>query len=83
VIEAHIAAVGAADATMLAALYPPDGRLYDPAGTAPGVGRAAIAGLFARALTGPLQPQPARSHRQARRARVRSLEEKSQLGRSR
>jgi ketosteroid isomerase-like protein len=43
VIEAHVAAVGAADAPMLAALYAPDGRVYHPA--------SAVA-LFARALTG-------------------------------
>jgi steroid delta-isomerase len=57
VIEAHVAAVGAADAPMLAALYAPDGRVYDPAGAAPVVGRAAIAELFARALTGPRDTQ--------------------------
>ena len=30
-VEAHVAAVGVADAGALAALYAPDGRLYDPA----------------------------------------------------
>jgi ketosteroid isomerase-like protein len=39
-IKAHVAAVGAADAPMLAALYARDGRVIDPAGAAPVVGRA-------------------------------------------
>jgi steroid Delta-isomerase len=58
VIEAHVAAVGAADAPMLAALYAPDGRVHDPAGAAPVVGRAAIAELFARVLIGPRDAAP-------------------------
>ena len=53
VIEAHVAAVGAADAPTPAALYAPDGGVYDPAGAAPVVGRAAIVEFFARALTEP------------------------------
>jgi ketosteroid isomerase-like protein len=52
-IEAHVAAVGAADVGALAALYAPDGRLYDPAGSQPVVGRAAIAGHFAKVLSEP------------------------------
>jgi steroid delta-isomerase len=55
VIEAHVAAVGAADPTALAALYAPDGRLHDPAGGQPVVGRAAIAEHFARWLNEPRQ----------------------------
>ena len=54
-IEAHVAAVGAADPTALAALYAPDGRLHDPAGGRPVVGRAAIAEHFARWLNEPRQ----------------------------
>jgi SnoaL-like domain len=41
----------AADARVPAALYAPDGRVYDPAGTSPVVGRAAITELFAGVLT--------------------------------
>jgi steroid Delta-isomerase len=52
-IEAHVAAVGAADASALAALYAPDAELYDPAGAQPVVGRAAIAEHFARVLIEP------------------------------
>jgi steroid Delta-isomerase len=55
VIEAHVAAVGAADPTALAALYAPNGRLHDPAGGQPVVGRAAIARHFARWLDRPRQ----------------------------
>jgi steroid Delta-isomerase len=42
-VEAHVAAVGAADAGALAPLYAPDDRLDDPAGGQPLMGRAAIA----------------------------------------
>jgi hypothetical protein len=31
-VEAHVAAIGAANARALAALYAPNGPLYDPAG---------------------------------------------------
>jgi len=53
VIEAHVAAVGAGDAGAVATLYTADGRLYDPAGGPPVVGRAAIAEHFARWLSEP------------------------------
>jgi steroid delta-isomerase len=56
-IVAHVAAVGAADAGALAALYAPDGRLYDPAGGQPVVGRAAIADHFANVLSEPRDMQ--------------------------
>jgi steroid delta-isomerase len=56
-IEAHVAAVGAADAGALAALYAHDGRLYDPADGQPVVGRAAIAHHFARVLSEPRDMQ--------------------------
>jgi steroid delta-isomerase len=57
VVEAHVAAVGAADAAALAALYAPNGRLYDPAGGPPVVGRAAVADHFARVLSEPRDMQ--------------------------
>jgi SnoaL-like protein len=41
----------------LAALYAPDGRLYDPAGGQPVMGRAAIADHFARVPSDPRDPQ--------------------------
>jgi len=50
-IEAHVAAVGAADVAALAALYAPDAQLYDPAGSQPVIGRTAIAEHFAHFLT--------------------------------
>lgn len=56
-IEAHVAAVGAADVAALAALYAPDAELYDPAGGQPVVGRAAIAEHFASFLSEPREMQ--------------------------
>jgi steroid delta-isomerase len=50
-MEAHAAAVGRADAPALAMLYAADGRVYDPAGSEPVVGRAAVAEHFRRFLT--------------------------------
>lgn len=52
-VRAHVDAVGAADAVALSALYAPDGRLYDPSGSEPVVGRAAIADYFASVLSEP------------------------------
>jgi steroid Delta-isomerase len=52
-VEAHVAAVGAADAGALPALYAPDDRLYDPAGGQPLMGRAAVADHFARVPSDP------------------------------
>lgn len=56
-IEPHVAAVGAADVAALAALYAPDGRLYDPAGGHAVIGRAAIAAHFASVLSEPRDMQ--------------------------
>lgn len=52
-IEAHVAAVGAADADALASLYGAEAELQDPAGTTVAVGRGAIREHFARVLTEP------------------------------
>jgi steroid delta-isomerase len=52
-IQAHVAAVGTADPGALAALYAADGRLYDPAGSEPVVGRTAIGEYFASVLSEP------------------------------
>ncbi len=52
-IEAHVAAVGAGDATTLGTLYASDGRLHDPAGAQPVVSRAAIAEHFGSVLSEP------------------------------
>ncbi len=56
-MRAHVAAVGAADAGALAALYTPDGRLYDPAGSEPVIGRQAIGEYFASVLSEPRDVQ--------------------------
>jgi protocatechuate 3,4-dioxygenase beta subunit len=53
IVEAHVEAVGAADAAAVAALYARDAHLHDPAGAAPIVGRAAIAAHFGEVLTEP------------------------------
>lgn len=53
VVDRHVAAVGAADADALAALYAPDAAFEDPAGSAPYVGREAIRAQFASVLTSP------------------------------
>jgi steroid delta-isomerase len=52
-VEAHVAAVGAADADALARLYARAARLQDPAGTTVAVGRSAIRRYFAEVLTEP------------------------------
>lgn len=53
VVDRHVAAVGAADADALAALYAPDAAFEDPAGSTPYVGREAIRSQFASVLTSP------------------------------
>ena len=57
VIESHVAAVGVGDAGAVAALYAPEGRLHDPAGAQPIVGRDAIADYFAAVLSEPREVQ--------------------------
>ncbi len=52
-IEAHVAAVGAAEAEAVASLYAAEAKLQDPAGTTVAVGRSAIRQHFAAVLTGP------------------------------
>jgi len=52
-VEAHVAAVGAADADALARLYASEAELQDPAGTPVAVGRSAIGRYFAEVLTEP------------------------------
>ncbi|MDP8909768.1 MAG: nuclear transport factor 2 family protein [Chloroflexota bacterium] len=56
-IAAHVAAVGAADADAVAALYGADAELQDPAGTTVAVGRSAIRRHFAAVLTAPREMQ--------------------------
>lgn len=56
-VEAHVRAVGAADAAAVAALYAPHARLHDPAGGAAVVGPAAVAAHFAGVLTEPREMQ--------------------------
>ena len=50
-INAHVAAVGAADVDALALLYAEEAELQDPAGTTVAVGRSAIRRHFADVLT--------------------------------
>lgn len=52
-INAHVAAVGAADIDTLALLYTDQADLQDPAGTTVAVGRSAIRRYFATVLTHP------------------------------
>ena len=52
-VEAHVVAVGAADAHALASLYAAEAELQDPAGTTVAVGRGAIQKHFAAVLTEP------------------------------
>ena len=50
-IEAHVAAVGAADAAAVADLYAAEAEVEDPAGTTVATGRPAIRRHFAEVLT--------------------------------
>jgi len=52
-IEAHVAAVGAADAAAVADLYAAAAEVQDPAGTTVATGRAAIRQHFTEVLTEP------------------------------
>lgn len=52
-VEAHVIAVGAADADALARLYAAEAELQDPAGTTVAIGRAAVGRYFAEVLTEP------------------------------
>jgi len=52
-INAHVAAVGAADVDALALLYAEEADLQDPAGITVAVGRSAIRRYFATVLTQP------------------------------
>jgi steroid Delta-isomerase len=56
-IEAHVAAVGTADADVVASLYAADAELQDPAGTTVAVGRSAIRRHFAAVLTEPRETE--------------------------
>ena len=57
-IEAHVAAVGAADADAVASVYGAEAELQDPAGTTVAVGRGAIREHFGRVLTEPGERHP-------------------------
>jgi steroid delta-isomerase len=52
-IDAHVAAVGAADAEAVADLYAAEAEVQDPAGTTAASGRTAICRHFAEVLTEP------------------------------
>lgn len=55
VVRAYVQALNAGDLEAIVALYAEDGKVEDPVGSAPVVGRGAIRAFYARSLATPLQ----------------------------